>query len=109
MYKIKTTCRDIKERANNVRSCGYCDLSTLLKYHEPIAYTSGVYGWNFDVYDVYGITICTGYRGMVGERLINISEYEKQARTIDENYSVSWEERKSAIDKLLKEFCNLNK
>lgn len=53
----------------NVKCAGYCDLSYLLNNHSPIAYTCGVYGWNFDVYEVYGVTICTGYRNMPGARL----------------------------------------
>ena len=63
--KYKTTRKAIVEGtpANSLVSVGYCDLAELLCYHSPTAYTCGVYGWNFDVYEVYGLTICTGYRG----------------------------------------------
>ena len=78
--KYKTTAKAIREGACNPRSVGYCDLQNLLNNHSPIAYTCGVYGWNFDVYEVYGVTICTGYRGMVGPRCEGIAEYEEKAK-----------------------------
>lgn len=107
--KFKTTRKAIVDGSSNVRCAGYCDLQHLLHNHGPVAYTSGVYGWNFDVYDVYGVTICTGYRGMPGPRLEKISEYEEKARAI-----LSWEdkrpfeEKREAVENLLKEFCGLN-
>ena len=107
--KYKTTRKAIVNGCSNVRHCGYCDLWNLLQNHEPIAYTAGVYGWNFDVYEVYGVTICTGYRNMPGERLESVHEYEAKARAI-----LSWEDKRpfedkqKAVEKLLKEFCGLN-
>ena len=71
----------------------------------PIAYTCGVYGWNFDVYNVYGKTICTGYRGMPGRKANNEAAYEEKARAISDNYDLSWEVRRDRIESLLKEFC----
>ena len=107
--KIKTTTKTVKTM-RNVKYCGYCDLQSLLRYHEPRAYTCGVYGWNYDVYNVHGVTICTGYRGMPGERLERVSEYEKKARAILEAnaWTVPYEETKKEIEKLLIEFCILN-
>ena len=67
-----------------------------------------MYGWNFDVYDVYGVTICTGYRNMPGARLEGIAEYEKKAADIWawEN-KMPFEEKQEAVENLLHEFCNL--
>lgn len=107
--KYKTTRKAIVNGSVNVKCAGYCDLQALLRNHEPTAYTAGVYGWNFDIYEVYGVTICTGYRGMPGARLEQISEYEKKAANI-----WSWEDRRpfeekqKEVEKLLKEFCLLN-
>lgn len=107
--KVKTTRKAIVNGSYNVKCAGYCDLSYLLNNHSPIACTCGVYGWNFDVYEVYGVTICTGYRNMPGARLQKISEYEEKARAI-----LSWEdkrpfeEKQIAVENLLKEFCKLN-
>ena len=105
--KVKTTRRSIVETTapNNLICVGYCELQTLLRNHSPIAYTCGVYGWNFDVYDVYGKTICTGYRGMPGHRPNNPTEFEKMARTIMDDYKRNYEERSAEVEDLLWEFC----
>lgn len=104
--KFKTTAKAIREGtpANYLRSAGYCDLYHLLINHNPIAYTCGVYGWNFDVYEVYDITICTGYRGMCGKRANNIGEYEARAKEILRNLDITYDERREEVEKLLKEF-----
>ena len=102
--KFKTTRKAIVNGSSNIVSVGYCDLSTLLRYHSPIAYTSGVYGWNFDVYEVNGLTICTGYRGMPGRRANNSEEYERKAREAVE--TLGWEEAEAEVERLLLEFCN---
>jgi len=64
-------------------SAGYCDLQTLLSYKSPVSYTCGYYGWNFDVYDINGVAIATGYRGMPSKNskadYTLIREYEKKA------------------------------
>ncbi len=109
--KYKTTIKALRESACNLRGAGYCDFQYLLTNHQPIAYTCGVYGWNFDVYEVYGLTICTGYRGMIGPRLEGISEYEKKAKDImcgEVGDGMTYEERREAVEELLHEFCKAN-
>ena len=102
--KFKTTRKAIVNGSSNIVYAGYCDLSTLLRNHSPIAYTCGVYGWNFDVYEIDGLTICTGYRGMPGRRANNIIEYEAKARLIMGEYSEPYEERTAAVEELLHEW-----
>ena len=104
---FKTTRKSIvnSTASKDLLSIGYCGLATLLKNHSPIAYTCGVYGWNFDVYNVYGKTICTGYRNMPGRKANNEAAYEEKARAISDNYDLSWKERRDRIELLLKEFC----
>ena len=111
--KVKTTRKAIVNGSTNIRCAGYCDLQALLRNHEPFAYTTGVYGWNFDAYDVYGITICTGYRNMPGKRLEGIEEYEDKAKAIwsdHEHYrgADGYERQKADVEKLLEEFCERN-
>ena len=108
--KYKTTRKAIVAGtpANNLVCAGYCDLSNLLWGHEPIAYTCGVYGWNFDVYNVYGKTICTGYRGMPGKRLVQIAEYKAKAAAVWDDYNKTYDERCEEVEKLLYEFCKAN-
>lgn len=105
--KYKASRNAILNCYSNVKKAGAGDLQCLLKFHRPVAYASGMYGWNYDVYDVYGIAICTGYRNMPGERLQGIEEYETKAHSILCNMD-GWEEQKEAIEILLKEFCKLN-
>lgn len=42
---------------------------------------------------------CAGYRGMPGERLRGISEYEQRAQTL---------ETPERVERILQEFCKLN-
>ena len=47
----------------NVIKVGYCDMQDALKLREPNFYTTGVYGWNADVYVIdHDTVIVTGYR-----------------------------------------------
>lgn len=61
--KTKTTKKAIMSAFENVISVGYCDMQSALTWREPNFYTTGVYGWNADVYviDCYTV-IVTGYR-----------------------------------------------
>lgn len=103
--KFKTTRKAIVNSSANIVRAGYCDLSCLLCNHSPIAYTCGVYGWNFDVYEIDGLTICTGYRGMPGRRANNIGLYEEKAREIlSLENKIPFEEKKEQIEQLLHEF-----
>lgn len=106
--KYKTTAKELRKNAYNLRSAGYCDLQNILRAHGANAYTCGVYGWNFDVYEVYGLTICTGYRGMPGKRLEGIEEYETKAAAVWSDYNKSYDERREAVENLLHEFCKAN-
>lgn len=98
--KCRITRRSIFVTCKNIKCAGFGDLQYLLQNHEPFAYTAGIYGWNFDVYNVYGVTICTGYRGMPGERLKGIEKYEQMARVATGN--------PERIERILQEFCRLN-
>ena len=66
--KYKTTAKAIRNDNRASIAIGYCKAQFLLRYHLSEAYAEGIYGWNFDVYSVQNVYICTGYRGMVGVR-----------------------------------------
>lgn len=104
--KLKATRKSIVETSTRVVSAGYCDLQNLLINHSPIAYNAGVYGWNFDAYEIDDLTICTGYRNMPGKRANNIREYEERARRIlpCENTAMTYDEKRAAVEELLHEF-----
>lgn len=108
MMKIKLTNKTVKSAFRNIRRAGYCELQHLLRGTQPVAYTCGIYGWNYDVYEVHGITICTGYRNMPGVSLIETSEFEEAARNIWEDYNRPWDERQKEVYELLENFCKIN-
>ena len=81
--KQRTTARSIREsmRAGTPTVyVGYCDAWAMLSGITPDYYTAGIYGWNCDIYRIAGLTICTGYRGMVGEPAVLTADYEQRAR-----------------------------
>lgn len=84
--KQRTTARNIREamKAGAPTVCvGYCDAWAMLSGITPDYYTAGVYGWNCDIYIIAGLTICTGYRGMIGAPAVDTAEYERKARITD--------------------------
>lgn len=108
MNKYKVTIKDVRENSRNLWSAGFCELQFLLRGNEPIAYTAGASGWNFDVYRVNGFTICTGYSRMPGRR-INADfakQYDKRAERIWNNHALDYDQQNEQVEKLLKEFCD---
>lgn len=106
--KYRTTAKELRVYASNTRKAGFCDLQTLLHYESPKAYTCGVYGWNFDVYEVYNLTITTGYRGMVGERLKYIGEFEELAEKILYDRTKEEDTKRRDLEYALQAFCEAN-
>lgn len=108
MIKFKITNKEIKEGYKNIITIGYCNIQSLLYFENAIAYNAGVYGWNYDVYQINNNTcICTGYRPVNGMRIdYNIQEkYENKARKIlygDNKYK--YETKKRKIQELLNQF-----
>lgn len=100
------------KRFSNLRYCvraGYCELDYLLRYHDPIYYNSGVYGWNCDIYCIDGLYITTGYRNMRGESLDweRVRDYEQKAKKIQAWESgLNWDEIKRQTSELLADFVS---
>ena len=55
--KFKTTQKEIKASYKNIIKVGYCELQTLLRYEEPIAYTTRREGWGADIYRIDNNTV----------------------------------------------------
>ena len=115
--KIKTTRKELLRHYGKINaiSIGYCDAWHLLHGArlEPFAYCAGVYGWNFDAYDVDGVLLCTGYRGMLGQDAKNLQKYEDKARALVEGYRFdadNYKRKRAALQrkcrKLLDSFIN---
>ena len=106
--KFKTTKKAVKEGYRNIIEVGYCSLQHLLYYKDPVAYTSGTYGWNADIYDIGGgVAICTGYRpfGDIRVDYELVKEYDNKARDlIALSKEFDFAELKEMLDELLNEF-----
>jgi len=99
--KYKTTSKAIKRNFYYIIPVDYCELQSLLRHQSPEAYTCGIYGWNYDVYNIGGRAICTGYRGMPSAHVKNVSytiikKYEQLSEGADAE----------TCDKLIADFIN---
>lgn len=106
MAKMKMTAKQIREADGYKVELGYCEASHLLSCYNPVGYTCGVYGWNFDVYHIIvngeSVWICTGYRGMVGERLKeSVAPYEEEARKILSDWSTGYSDKRDKLAYLI--------
>lgn len=99
--KMKTTRKQLNRCFSRIFWCGYCDLQNILHNDSPKFYNCGIYGWNYDVYDLGNIAITTGYRGMFGEQIPSeiISKYDKEAREIVES-PLSWKNHDEYVAKM---------
>lgn len=110
--KYRTTAKELRKCYPNNRTIaiGYCNAQNLLHYQNPNCYTCGVYGWNFDGYEIDEkcVLITTGYRGTFGTRpdFDTLRDYEKRAETIIYSRGKTYEEKKSEVNALLFEFIN---
>lgn len=104
--KVKVTQREIKNGFKNIIDVGYGELQHLLSHKAPDYYTSGVYGWNADIYKINNNTvIVTGYRpfGNIGNWNL-AREYEEKAYKIDHDWNITYESRTKKLDNLLKKY-----
>lgn len=106
MIKAKVTEKQIKEGYRNIITISYCEAQNLLRYKNPIFYTSGVYGWKSDIYIINNNTIIsTGYAPISGIRDYElVEEYEQKANKINHNYNIEYEKQQELVNKLLDEF-----
>lgn len=106
--KIKVTKKAIQENYKNIIVAGYCDLQHLLSYKEPDFVTSGIYGWNADIYKINNNTvIVTGYRPFGNVRKYGLAKkYEEKAYKIDHDWNIPYEKRAKKLEKLIEKFVN---
>lgn len=107
--KIKTTKKEMKNY-NKIIGAGYCELQYLLKYVDPIAYSTRAEGWACDYYDAHRVLISTGYAPLDNKNTKcnykMIREYDNKARDIICNYNLPYDDQKDKVMKLLDEFIN---
>ena len=111
--KYKTTKKATQNNYRNIVSIGAANLYYLLKFTEPDAYTSGVYGWNADVYDFDNVAIVTGYRpfGNITPDYKIAEKYNQLGREIYEeehdpakDWNEEREEKENRLNQLIQKF-----
>lgn len=106
--KFKTTKKETMSNYAFVCSIADCQLQNLLRLENPIAYTSNVYGWRADVYEVDRFTaIVTGYDpfGDYSPSYELCQKYEKQAESIIYDYkNLTFEEQRKKLKQLINSF-----
>lgn len=104
MKTNKVTRNSIK--ANKVFSIGYCHAQNLLRYAEKSGYNSGIYGWNYDLYEFpyANIAITTGYRP-IGQAVPYelLKKYDDSAREYA-NMTMPYKERETTVAAFLNMF-----
>ena len=109
--KYKTTKKAIQNNYRNIIKLGAVKLYYLLKFTEPNAYTSGVYGWNADVYDFDNVAIVMGYRpfGNISPDYNIVEKYNKLGREIYEEEhdpAKDWNEERENQENRLNQLIN---
>lgn len=101
--KIKTTRKEIMKGFFCFK-VGYCALTNLLRFKQPMAYTSGVNGWNADVYAVSESAIVTGYRPF-GQHVpyVIVEKYDNYAQEVLRSDKTR-EEKEAILDKAITDF-----
>jgi len=105
--KYNATKKDMK-RYDKIIGTGADNLQHLLKFHDPIAYSTRAEGWSCDYYDIDGVLISTGYAPLDSKRTFAnyalIHEYDEKARDINANNEIEYDDKKAMVNELLSEF-----
>ena len=105
--RYKTTARAIREGYDKIISIGLAKAQYLLKYQDADAYNCGIYGRNFDLYDINGVAICMGGRNMprgIAYDHERLRFFEEKAERVCIDLSVPYERRVAIVNELLRDF-----
>jgi hypothetical protein len=106
--KFKTTKAAIKSSYSKIAMISYCNAQYLLKFEEPVAYSTRGEGWACDYYDIGGVLISTGYAPIANKNTHCsydiVRKFDDKAREIVYDYSLNYEEQKAKVKELLSEF-----
>lgn len=97
----RVTRNDIYRDGKPVIRVPYCGAQSLLAGKHPIGFNDGLYGWNYDAYDVGGAIVCTGLRNMPGKKAKHNHDFEIAARALPvesrEELLMAWIKREMGI------------
>ena len=103
---MKISRNELKKEYKNIIKANYCELYYLLYFKNAKFQNYGIYGWNYDVYDLKKAAIVTGYRpfGTIENHEI-CKKYNNLAKKIVESFDNN-EQKVKKINKLLENFIN---
>ena len=104
--KFKTTRKNMKENYSKIIKVGYCNISYLLQYETPIAYSTRAEGWACDYYEVDGVLISTGYApiGSIVPSYDVCHQYNVKAESIVLTHGMNRDDKIDIVRGYLKEF-----
>lgn len=105
------TKNDIKRRYTTIIQLGYCDIYELTRKLKKIGYNAGVYGWNYDAFELdWNTCIITGYRTFSKGTIKltrDFTQYmDKKACEIAKNNRCNYDEYNKQMNDLKNEFLN---
>ena len=105
------TRNEIRRQYKTVIQLGYCDIYELTRQLKKIGYNAGVYGWNYDVFELdWNTCIITGYRTFSKGTIRLTSEFiqymDKKAYKIIKNNSCNYDEEQKQMKLLKNEFID---
>lgn len=103
------TKNEIKKQYETIIQVGYCDLYKLTRNLKKIGYNAGIYGWNYDVFELdWNTCIITGYRtfdkGTIRLTSDFIQYMDKKANEITNNNNFNYEKYEKQMNLLKNEF-----
>ena len=109
MYRRKVTRSNINK--DNMVALSYCQCQKVLKLFGEdykVGYNTGINGWNYDLYNVNGVSIVTGYN--VPYRQYSNQELKKQLIALDNKIKeerYTWAEYEENQRKWFREFLEI--
>jgi hypothetical protein len=90
--KFKATKKEMKANYHHIIRVPYCAAQNMLKFSEPIAYSTRAEGWACDYYDIDGVLISTGYAPLDSKNAYTnyktTRKYDDMAREVMEREEV---------------------
>jgi len=113
--KLKATKTEIKNEYYYIISIDYCSAQCLLGGVNPFAYSTGLYGWSCDYYEVSTnghnkICISTGYGPLNCQNSTvdykKLQKAEAKASKISRTRDLTWEQQKKKINNVLLKYID---
>lgn len=103
--RVKVTKVKVVKENSNVLSVGYCELQALLKDSSTPFYSVRSEGWACDYYILDNLVVSTGY-STCGEHIDYkiIRDYESKAQKINHNCDLTYEQKKTRLQRLVNKF-----